>query len=123
MNKKPVKGKFQFESKSTPGKIYEVSVYPDNTLSCNCKGWIFSRSRNNGERTCKHTKLVYSDMMSHVSQKKHLKMIPCTTEWVTYHPEDIELFEPEPGRRKKKNPAVKFELNEIEILDVIEVCI
>jgi hypothetical protein len=117
MNKKPVKGKFQFESKTTKGKIHEVLVYSDNTLSCNCKGWIFAR---NGERSCKHTKLVYSEMMSHVKHEKPIKMIPCATEWVTYQPEYIELLEPEPGRRKNKVPAFNLAKNELEILGVME---
>jgi hypothetical protein len=58
---KEIARKVQFESKTSPGKFHEVIVYADNSMSCNCKGWIFSAGRNGGARECKHTKQVTRD--------------------------------------------------------------
>jgi len=44
-----------FESKSNPGKFYEVKQDQYGELSCDCKGWIFKTS---GERTCRHVREV-----------------------------------------------------------------
>jgi len=42
-----------YQSKSTPGKYYEVARDEMGQLSCNCPGWT-RRTGKNGERTCSH---------------------------------------------------------------------
>lgn len=44
-----------FESKSNPGKFYEVKRDEYGNFSCNCPAWIFKANR---ERTCRHIKEV-----------------------------------------------------------------
>lgn len=42
-------------SRTDPSKTYNVRS-KDGHLSCNCKGWIFSKNlKPNGDRRCKHT--------------------------------------------------------------------
>lgn len=43
------------QSKSNPNKSYEVLVYTDGTMSCNCPAWKFKGGITHG---CKHTKSV-----------------------------------------------------------------
>ncbi len=45
-----------FRSDSNPNKTYETLQYTDGTTSCNCPGW--TRRVNNGQRTCKHIRMV-----------------------------------------------------------------
>ena len=49
-----------FPSSSDPTKNYETLQYDDGSTSCNCKGWINGGKRldANGNRTCRHTRLV-----------------------------------------------------------------
>lgn len=35
--------------------VYEVLLYDDGVLSCNCPGWVYCRK---GERGCKHTRSI-----------------------------------------------------------------
>jgi len=44
-----------FESKSRPGKMYEVKRDGQGNLSCNCPAWIY---KANGRRTCWHVEDV-----------------------------------------------------------------
>ena len=44
-----------FESRSKPGRFYEVKRDQYDELSCNCPGWVF---KANGERTCRHVEEV-----------------------------------------------------------------
>lgn len=46
-----------FRSDSNPRKTYETLKYIDGTTSCGCPGWT-RRVAANGERSCKHTRLV-----------------------------------------------------------------
>ena len=46
-----------FRSDSNPNKSYETLQYTDETTSCNCPGWT-RRVGNNGQRTCKHIRMV-----------------------------------------------------------------
>ena len=45
-----------FSSDSNPGKEYQVIVWSDGTVSCDCPGW--TRRVPVGGRTCKHTRKV-----------------------------------------------------------------
>lgn len=54
MNKQPVYA-WKFRSDSS-AKIYETLQYTDNSLSCDCPGW--TRRCVNGQRTCKHVRMV-----------------------------------------------------------------
>lgn len=49
-----------FPSSSNPNNDYETLQYTDGSTSCNCKGWTMGGKRldANGNRTCKHTRLV-----------------------------------------------------------------
>lgn len=40
----------EVESKSRPGKTYQVKMWDDGSASCNCPSWIFSGK----DRGCKH---------------------------------------------------------------------
>lgn len=52
---------FVFESDSRPGKTYQSLQYTDGSTSCECPGWVFKRkSTVDGQRTCKHTRLIES---------------------------------------------------------------
>jgi len=44
-----------FESKSRPGRFYEVKKDGQGNLSCNCPAWIY---KANGRRTCWHVEDV-----------------------------------------------------------------
>ncbi len=44
-----------FESKSRPGRFYEVKKDQQGKFSCNCPAWIY---KSNGRRTCRHTEEV-----------------------------------------------------------------
>jgi len=46
-----------FVSDSNPDKEYETLQYTDASTSCNCPGWT-RRVTADGQRTCKHTRLV-----------------------------------------------------------------
>jgi hypothetical protein len=46
-----------FTSDSNPSKSYETLQYTDSSTSCNCPGWT-RRVDTNGNRSCKHTRLV-----------------------------------------------------------------
>jgi len=50
-----------FESGSNPDKKYETLQYDDGTTSCGCMGWT-RRVDSNGQRSCKHTRMVQSGM-------------------------------------------------------------
>lgn len=34
---------YEFESESSPGKMYEALLYVDGSTSCNCKGWTMKK--------------------------------------------------------------------------------
>ena len=54
---KEVNAVYPFKSKRNPNQApYEVLVYKDNSMSCNCMGW--TRQNKGGIRECKHTLLV-----------------------------------------------------------------
>ncbi len=44
-----------FESRSRPGRMYEVKKDEAGNLSCNCPAWIY---KSNGRRTCRHVEEV-----------------------------------------------------------------
>ena len=41
----------KYASKSSYGVFYQVNIYQDGKISCNCKGWTFMR---HGRRECTH---------------------------------------------------------------------
>ncbi len=47
-----------FESRSKPGKFYEVKEDEQGNLSCNCPAWIY---KVNGVRICRHVLTVQAD--------------------------------------------------------------
>jgi len=51
----PAKRTWRFKSKSTPGKYYTVRLNQDDSLSCQCPGWIFSKY----PKGCRHTREVH----------------------------------------------------------------
>lgn len=53
---KDVAKTWNFESDSSPGKMYETVLYVDGSTSCGCPGW----TRRGEPRTCKHTRMVDS---------------------------------------------------------------
>ena len=55
MAKKVYKLVATFESRSRPGKVYEVKEDEEGNLSCNCPAWIY---KANGRRTCRHVEEV-----------------------------------------------------------------
>jgi len=55
MAKKVYKLVATFESRSRPGKVYEVKEDEQGNLSCNCPAWIY---KANGRRTCRHVEEV-----------------------------------------------------------------
>jgi len=57
---KDVAKTWNFESDSTPGKVYETIQYCDGSTSCNCKGWTQRKPGPDGLRTCNHTRRVDS---------------------------------------------------------------
>lgn len=58
---------FLFRSDSNPAVTYETLVYVDGTTSCGCKGWTFKRRNTpDGQRSCKHTRLVDCGMAQSV---------------------------------------------------------
>ena len=71
---KEIKKQFEFESNSHPGTFYTVLLYRDSTMSCNCKGWIFSLTHSdNGIRFCRHTKEVENGLPQNM-KKGRLKI-------------------------------------------------
>lgn len=57
--KKEIAKVFVFRSGSNADTIYQTLQYSDGSTSCDCKGWtIKRRTTPNGERSCKHTRLV-----------------------------------------------------------------
>jgi len=44
-------------SKSNPNVWYTIRLNRDGTLSCNCKGWIFSKA----PKSCSHTKEIHEE--------------------------------------------------------------
>lgn len=53
---------YEFESESSPGKMYEALLYVDGSTSCNCKGWTMKKRTTNGLRTCTHTRKIDAGM-------------------------------------------------------------
>jgi hypothetical protein len=45
---------YPFKSHSSD-KVHTVKRWDDNSLSCNCPGWVFKRG---GNRSCRHTEYV-----------------------------------------------------------------
>ena len=43
----------QIESRTTPGKFYDINVNEKGELSCNCLSWINQRTKR-PDRLCKH---------------------------------------------------------------------
>ena len=52
-----------FESKSKPGKFYEVKQDQYGNYSCNCPAWTFKKG---DQRTCKHVEEVAAGVGSPV---------------------------------------------------------
>lgn len=50
----PAKRTWRRESKSSPGTWYTQRLNQDGSLSCNCKGWIFSKY----PKQCRHTREI-----------------------------------------------------------------
>lgn len=48
----------RFESKSKPGKFYEVQRAADGSLYCSCPKWRFQKGKLPQDRTCKHIEEV-----------------------------------------------------------------
>lgn len=48
---------WEFASSSNPNNKYETLQYTDSSTSCNCPGWT-RRVDANGNRSCKHTRMV-----------------------------------------------------------------
>jgi hypothetical protein len=57
--KQPIAKVWYFPS-SSGNATYETLQYEDGSISCNCPGW--TRRCTNGVRSCKHTRMVDSDM-------------------------------------------------------------
>ncbi len=55
MTKKQYTSVATFESRSRPGKFYEVKEDEAGNLSCNCPAWIY---KANGRRMCRHVEEV-----------------------------------------------------------------
>jgi hypothetical protein len=60
---------YPFQSSSGNGS-YIVKRYDDGSLSCGCKGFIFSPKRNlDGHRSCRHTDYVHGMIKSEKLQQ------------------------------------------------------
>lgn len=57
-----------FQSGSNPDKTYETLQYTDESTSCNCPGWT-RRVDAEGNRSCKHTRLVHADRADNEAEK------------------------------------------------------
>ena len=57
---KTVAKTWNFESDSSQGKFYESVLYVDGSTSCGCKGWTQRKPDPDGNRTCKHTRMIDS---------------------------------------------------------------
>jgi len=54
--RQPALRTWRYQSKSSPDKYYTVRLNEDETLSCNCPGWIFSKK----PKSCRHTREVHT---------------------------------------------------------------
>ena len=57
---KPISRVWTFGSASNPDVEYEMLLYRDGSLSCNCPGWTRRVAADN-TRSCKHTRAVDLD--------------------------------------------------------------
>lgn len=48
----------RFESKSKPGRFYEVQRAADGSLYCSCPKWRFQKGKLPQDRICKHIEMV-----------------------------------------------------------------
>lgn len=95
---------YVFESESNPNKVYQTLHYTDGTTSCDCKGW--TRRCVNGQRTCRHTRLIECDM------------VPSDCKRVVYDDPGIVnaptiTITPKPTKRQPttQHPRRKFDFN------------
>jgi hypothetical protein len=50
----PLAALAEYESDSTPGKMYQVMMGEDGVVYCTCPAWRFQKGRSPSERVCKH---------------------------------------------------------------------
>jgi len=92
MSNKPAIGLRSYESNSSPGKFYQVLIYEDATLSCNCPGWTRCVQRD-GSRTCRHVREVEREGYS-VHHKTPAALVPSASRRsLEGKPEQIRMVE------------------------------
>ena len=86
-----------FRSDSNPSKSYETLLYKDGTTSCGCPGWT-RRVAANGERSCKHTRLVDQGIAdSHCDSSHEYTQVTVN---VTVSVPTNKVTQARPGQRK-----------------------
>lgn len=78
INKKDIFAWAEPSSKGT--HTYELILYEDGTMSCNCPGWFLKAGKkkdgDNSNRSCKHTKKHLAEAANITSLYKQGKPLP-----------------------------------------------
>jgi hypothetical protein len=90
------------EPSSRGTTTYEVTLWSDGGLTCNCPGWVFKRA--GAERECKHTRLHAGQVPAILAgHKVGTTMVPI--QWPPEGPILPEFLPPRPRQARCRPPS------------------